>query len=59
MTSCLTACSQAVVDTYCTRGRRIITTAEQVTDMRAKAQLYRSLAEQIATNNDLYAERCE
>lgn len=59
MTSCLTACSQAVVDTWCTRGRRIVTTADQVADMRAKAQLYRPLAEQIATHNDLYAERCE
>lgn len=53
-----TACS-TVSDTYCTRAERIGVTAAQQADMRAKPELYRPLAEQIVTHNDLYAEKCE
>lgn len=53
-TGCVT-----VSDTYCTRASEIDVTAAQQADMRSKPALYRPLAEQIVSHNDLYAEKCE
>lgn len=53
-----TACSP-VADTYCARAARIVTTGQQVIEMKAKPGTWRSLAEQLVVHNQVHAKHCE